>query len=121
VRAFSDETKIDEPTMRLVVNDPPTAIAEESDLAMAMHAAHEAVVRKPSPSIIRRPGADATHFNRYDVPCVVYGPGGGNHPEMRDKLMHAVGEHASVEKLVTAGKVYLRLALDLCERPMTVE
>jgi len=120
-RAFAEAKEIAEPTLRLFVNDPPTTIAKDSPLALAMHTAHESVLRAPSPSIMRRPGADATHFNRYDVPCVVYGPGGGTHPDMKDKLMHAVGEHASIEKLVTAGKVYLRLALDLCERPVPVE
>lgn len=113
---FAEERDVAEPTMRLFVNDPATAIEAHTPLAKAMHAAHEGVVGKPSPSIIRRPGADATHFNRYDVPCVVYGPGGGNHPDAKGKLMHAVGEHASVENLVTAGRVYTSLALDLCNR-----
>jgi len=120
LRGFAESRHAPEPRLQMFVNDPPTTIDADSPLAQAMHAAHEAVVGTRSSDIIRRPGADATHFNRYDVPCVVYGPGGGNHPDVKDKLMHAVGEHASVEKLVTAGRVYASLALDVCQRNISV-
>jgi acetylornithine deacetylase len=121
LRGFAADTGTPEPRLQLFVNDPPTVIPPDGALASAMHAAHSSVTGARSKDIIRRPGADATHFNRYDVPCVVYGPGGGNHPDAKDKLMHAVGEHASVDKLVTAGRVYVNLALDVCQRDIVVE
>ena len=69
-----------------------------------------------APSILRRPGADAVHFTRYGVPCVVLGPGGRTHPDARGS-MHAAGEHVLVDDVVVAARIYLALALDLCNRP----
>ena len=68
------------------------------------------------PPIIRRPGADAVHLTAYGVPCVTFGPGGRMHPDARGAGMHAFGEHVLVEDCVTAAKIYLALALDLCSR-----
>jgi acetylornithine deacetylase/succinyl-diaminopimelate desuccinylase-like protein len=65
---------------------------------------------------MRRPGADSTHLNRYDVTCVCYGPGGRTHPDAR-KALDAEGEHASVENLLTAAQVYLEAALTICNQP----
>jgi acetylornithine deacetylase/succinyl-diaminopimelate desuccinylase-like protein len=73
------------------------------------------VTGKDAQLIIRRPGADSTHLNRYDVPCICYGPGGRSHPDAKG-LMHAVGEHVPVENLVIASQVYLDTALDICSR-----
>jgi acetylornithine deacetylase/succinyl-diaminopimelate desuccinylase-like protein len=67
-------------------------------------------------SIIRRPGADAVHLTNYGVPCVAFGPGGRVHPDTRGASMHAFGEHVLVEDCVVAAKIYLALALDLCNR-----
>ena len=63
-------------------------------------------------SILRRPGADAVHFRRYDVPCAVFGPGGRTHPDSKGRLMHAVGEHVLIEDVLTAARIYLATALD---------
>jgi hypothetical protein len=38
------------------------------------------------------------------------------HPDSRGVGMHAVGEHVLVEDCVTAARIYLALALDLCSR-----
>jgi hypothetical protein len=39
------------------------------------------------------------------------------HPDMRNaSSMHASGEHVLVEDCVTAAKIYLAMALDLCSR-----
>ena len=69
----------------------------------------------PAP-IIRRPGADAVHLTAYGVPCVAFGPGGRLHPDSKGAAMHAVGEHVFVDDCVQAAKIYLALALDLCNR-----
>jgi acetylornithine deacetylase/succinyl-diaminopimelate desuccinylase-like protein len=66
---------------------------------------------------MRRPGADAVHLTAYGVPCVAFGPGGRLHPDARKaSSMHAFGEHVLVEDCVTAAKIYLATALDLCNR-----
>ena len=67
-------------------------------------------------SIIRRPGADAVHLTAYGVPCVAFGPGGRMHPDARGASMHAFGEHVLVDDCVAAAKIYLAIALDLCNR-----
>jgi acetylornithine deacetylase/succinyl-diaminopimelate desuccinylase-like protein len=66
------------------------------------------------PSIIRRPGADAVHFTAYGVPCAVFGPGGRVHPDARGGAMHALGEHVLIDDVVTAARIYLATALELC-------
>ena len=44
------------------------------------------------------------------------GPGGRLHPDARGTAMHAFGEHVLIEDCVTAAKIYLAVALDLCSR-----
>ena len=97
------------------VNDPPTLLDPDAPLVQAALKAHEEVTGEASRSVIRRPAADSTHFNRYGIPCVCYGPGGRMHPEAAEKgQMHAVGEHVLIEDVVTAAKVYLAAALAIC-------
>ncbi|MGZ9066327.1 MAG: M20 family metallopeptidase, partial [Burkholderiales bacterium] len=105
-----------EPLLEVFVNDPPTTIAESELITQALSESHRSITGKASPFIMRRTGADSTHLNRYDVPCITYGPGGRTHPDAK-ALMHAVGEHASVEYLLTAARVYLDCALTLCSEP----
>jgi acetylornithine deacetylase/succinyl-diaminopimelate desuccinylase-like protein len=101
--------------LEIFVNDPPTVIGEQELITQALCASHQRVTGNKSPFIMRRTGADSTHLNRYDVPCITYGPGGRTHPDAK-ALMHAVGEHASVDNLLTAAKVYLDAALTLCSQ-----
>jgi acetylornithine deacetylase/succinyl-diaminopimelate desuccinylase-like protein len=105
-----------EPTLEFYVNDPPTVISEDELITRVICESHRRVTSKDAPVIIRRPGADSTHMNRYDVPCICYGPGGPTHPDAKGQ-MHAVGEHVPVENLVTAARVYLDAALTLCSQP----
>ena len=91
-------------------------IDAELPVVRAARDAHRRVTGADAPLIMRRPGADSTHFNRYDVPCVVYGPGGRLHPDAKGQ-MHAAGEHVHVDDLVVAAKVYLDAALAICSQP----
>ena len=116
LREFAEQRKQPEPSLEFFVNDPPTVIGEDELITRAMREAHQRVTGKEAPLIIRRPGADSTHMNRYDVPCICYGPGGPTHPEAKGQ-MHAVGEHVPIENLVTAARVYLDTALTLCSQP----
>ncbi|HKU70951.1 MAG TPA: M20/M25/M40 family metallo-hydrolase [Burkholderiales bacterium] len=119
LRKFAAARNKPEPRLEFFVTDPPTEVAEDALLARALSESHRRVVGQPSPYIIRRTGADSTHLNRYDVECIAYGPGGRTHPDAKG-LMHAVGEHASVENLVTAAHVYLDVALTLCSQSAPV-
>lgn len=107
-----------DPTLEFFVNDPPTAIAEDELITQVVRQSHRRVTGSDASLIIRRPGADSTHLNRYDVPCICYGPGGRTHPDAKG-LMHAVGEHVPVDNLVIAAKVYLDAALEICNRSAT--
>jgi acetylornithine deacetylase/succinyl-diaminopimelate desuccinylase-like protein len=115
LRQFASKRNKPEPKLEFFVTDPPTAVTEDALLTRALSESHRRVIGSPSPYIIRRTGADSTHMNRYDVECIAYGPGGRTHPEAKG-LMHAVGEHASVENLVAAARVYLDVALTLCSQ-----
>ena len=116
LRQFAERTGTPEPALYVYVSDPAMLIDEELPVVEALGEAQRAVTGERQPSIIRRPGADAVHFTRYDVPCVLFGPGGRLHPDTRGKSMHAFGEHVLIEDVVTAARIYLATALDLCTR-----
>jgi acetylornithine deacetylase len=117
LHAFAQRTGTPEPSLYLYVTDPPTLIDESLPVVRALGDAQSAVMGERLPSIIRRPGADAVHFSAYGVPCVVFGPGGRLHPDARGGAMHALGEHVLIDDVVTAARIYLAVALDLCGRP----
>jgi acetylornithine deacetylase len=114
---FAARTGTAEPSLHVYVSDPPMLIDEQLPVVDALGEAQRAVMGERPPWILRRPGADAVHFTRYDVPCVLFGPGGRLHPDTHGKSMHAFGEHVLIEDVVTAARVYLATALDLCNRP----
>lgn len=113
---FAARTGTTEPKMHLYVTDPPMLIDEGLPVVEALGRAQAALTGERPASIIRRPGADGVHFTRYDVPCAVFGPGGRVHPDHRGKGMHAVGEHVAIDDVLTAARIYLAIALDLCDR-----
>lgn len=116
LRAFAERKGIPEPSLYLYVTDPPLVLDETLPVIQALGVAQKDVTGATAPAIIRRPGADAVHLAAYGVPCVAFGPGGRMHPDSRGASMHAFGEHVLVEDGVTAAKIYLALALDLCSR-----
>ena len=121
LRGFSERTGGPEPTLSLYVSDPPTVIEESLPVVQALARGQQHVMGERPASIIRRPGADAVHFNAYGVPCVVFGPGGRMHPDAGGGAMHALGEHVLIDDIVTAARVYLTTALDLCSQPAPSE
>ncbi len=120
LREFATAHGGPEPVLQVLVNDPPTEINEGALITQVVCDAHRRVTGKDSPFIIRRTGADSTHLNRYDVPCLTYGPGGRTHPDAK-ALMHAVGEHAHGDNLLTAAKVYVDAALTMCSQSAAVK
>ena len=113
---FAARTGMPEPSVYVYVSDPPTVVEESLPVVDALGKAQTAVMGERPAAIMRRPGADAVHFSAYGVPCVVFGPGGRMHPDARGGGMHAVGEHVLIDDAVTAARVYLATALDLCNR-----
>lgn len=114
--SFAERVGMTEPSLYVYVSDPPTVIDEGLPIVEALGAAQKDVTGERPASIIRRPGADAVHFTAYGVPCVVFGPGGRTHPDARGGAMHALGEHVLIDDVVTAAKIYLATALDVCNR-----
>ncbi len=116
LKRFAESAGTPEPSMYVYITDPPTVIDESLPVVEAIGAAQKEVMGERAKSIIRRPGADAVHFTVYGVPCVVFGPGGRMHPDAGGGAMHALGEHVLIDDVVTAAKIYLATALDLCSR-----
>jgi acetylornithine deacetylase len=114
---FARRTGTAEPRMHVYITDPPMLIDETLPVVEALGAAQTALTGERPAAILRRPGADGVHFTRYDVPCAVFGPGGRVHPDHQGRGMHAVGEHVAIDDVLTAARIYLATALDLCDRP----
>ncbi|MEK6711265.1 MAG: M20/M25/M40 family metallo-hydrolase [Nitrospinota bacterium] len=118
LRKVAEESGGPEAELGFYIYDPGTLLDPAHPFVGAMLKAHKRALGKASPLTIRRPAADSTHFNHYELPCVCYGPGGRMHPGARKRgLMHAVGEHAAVEDLVAAAKVYVAAILEICGQP----
>ncbi|HZP75063.1 MAG TPA: M20/M25/M40 family metallo-hydrolase [Pseudolabrys sp.] len=115
LQACAKEKGMVEPELEFYLNDPPTQIDRNLPVVQALTAAHTSVIGTSPEMVTRRPAADSTHLTRYDVPCVVYGPGGRLHPDVRGQ-MHAAGEHIHVEDVVTAARVYLATILRLANQ-----
>jgi acetylornithine deacetylase len=115
---FAQRTKTAEPALHVYVTDPPTVVEEDAPVVAALSRAQQQIMGSRPASILRRPGADAVHFNAYGVPCVCFGPGGRMHPDAKGATTtHEAGEHVHVDDMVTAARIYLAAALDLCGEP----
>ncbi len=117
LRRFAERHRIDEPTLDFIVTDPPLVIEQDLPVVTALKEAQRSVMGQPTTTFLRRPGSDAVHLTRYDVPCVQFGPGGRLHPDAKGRSMHAVGDHVLLDDVVLATRIYLETALDLCDRP----
>lgn len=115
--SFAERHDIEEPQLTFFVTDPPLLLDEGLPVIEALGEAQRAVTGERSVPFIRRPGSDAVHLTRYDVPCVQFGPGGRLHPDVKGGSMHSFGDHVLLEDVVTASRIYLSAALDLCMRP----
>jgi acetylornithine deacetylase/succinyl-diaminopimelate desuccinylase-like protein len=116
LRRFAEKSGQPEPMLNLYVTDPPIVLDEGLAIIQALAIAQRAVCGESPAAIIRRPGADAVHLTAYGVPCVAFGPGGRTHPDTHGASMHAFGEHVLIDDCISAAKIYLALALDLCSR-----
>jgi acetylornithine deacetylase len=117
LRDFAARQGVPEPTLDFFITDPPLLIDEGLPVVDALGKAQIMVMGDRPPSFLRRPGSDAVHLTSYGVPCVQFGPGGRLHPDAKGQSMHAVGDHVLLEDVVTASRIYLAAALDVCGRP----
>lgn len=116
LRRYASDNKTSEPTLDFFVTDPPLVLAPDLPVVSALGEAQQNVMGERSTPFIRRPGSDAIHLTRYDVPCVQFGPGGRLHPDAKGQSMHVVGDHVLLDDVVLATRIYLETALDLCSR-----
>jgi acetylornithine deacetylase/succinyl-diaminopimelate desuccinylase-like protein len=114
---FAARTGTPEPELYVYITDPAMEISEDLAVVDALGAAQSEIMGERPASIVRRPGADGVHFTAYGVPCAVFGPAGRLHPDHAGKAMHAIGEHVAIDDVLTASRIYLAAALDLCNRP----
>lgn len=117
LRRFAERHHIDEPLLTFLVTDPPLAIDQELPIVTAIGEAQRSVMGEPTATFLRRPGSDAVHLTRYDVPCVQFGPGGRLHPDAKGRSMHVIGDHVLLDDVVLAARIYLETALNLCNSP----
>ena len=119
LRGYALQTGKREPVLDFFVTDPALVIPADLPVVTVLGDAQHNVMGQRSQPFIRRPGSDAIHLTRYDVPCVQFGPGGRLHPDAKRQSMHVVGDHVLLDDVVTAARIYLEAALDLCSRPAT--
>ena len=117
LRRQSVKIGTNEPTLDFFVTDPALNIDLELPVVTVVADAQKAVMGQSNESFIRRPGSDAVHLTRYDVPCVQFGPGGRLHPEAKGQSMHVVGDHVLLDDVMLASRIYLEAALNLCSLP----
>lgn len=114
---FAERNDTPEPRLEFLVTDPSLVLNEKLAVVDAVGRAQTAIMGERPPSFIRRPGSDAVHLSRYDVPSVQFGPGGRLHPDAKGQSMHSIGDHVLLDDVVTASRIYLAAAIDLCNRP----
>lgn len=117
LRDFAARHGMPEPSLDFFVTDPPLLLDDNLPVVDAVGKAQIVVMGERPPSFIRRPGSDAVHLSRYDVPCVQFGPGGRLHPDAKGRSMHSIGDHVLLDDVVTASRIYLAAALNLCNQP----
>lgn len=116
LRQHAQTHGFEEPALEFLVTDPALTLDHGLPIVGALAAAQKDVMGEASKPFIRRPGSDAIHLSRYDVPCVQFGPGGRMHPDAKGRSMHEVGDHVLLDDVVLASRIYLATALDLCNR-----
>jgi acetylornithine deacetylase len=117
LRQFAERHQTEMPSLDFIVTDPALTIDENLPVVTALGQAQAAVMGQKTTTFLRRPGSDAIHLTRYDVPCVQFGPGGRLHPDAKGRSMHEIGDHVLLDDVVLASRIYLATALTLCNMP----
>jgi acetylornithine deacetylase len=118
LQRFAQKHGVAEPTLAFLITDPPLEIGPDLPIVTALEAAQQSVMGQKTTTFLRRPGSDAVHLTRYDVPCIQFGPGGRLHPSAGGRSMHAIGDHVLLDDVVLASRIYLGTALNLCGAPI---
>lgn len=117
LKQFAKKHGIDEPKLEFLLTDPALVIDKDLPIVTAISEAQRTVMGQATSTFLRRPGSDAVHLARYDVPCVQFGPGGRLHASAGERSMHAIGEHVLLDDVVLAARIYLETAFNLCNMP----
>jgi acetylornithine deacetylase len=118
LQQFARKHAVAEPALAFIITDPPLEIGHDLPIVTALEAAQQSVMGQKTTTFLRRPGSDAVHLTRYDVPCIQFGPGGRLHPSANGQSMHAIGDHVLLDDVVLASRIYLETALNLCGAPI---
>jgi acetylornithine deacetylase/succinyl-diaminopimelate desuccinylase-like protein len=118
LQRFAQRHATPEPALAFLVTDPPLEIGQDLPIVQALEAAQQSVMGQKTTTFLRRPGSDAVHLTRYDVPCIQFGPGGRLHPSANGRSMHAIGDHVLLDDVVVAARIYFETALNLCGHPI---
>ncbi|MBI2999849.1 MAG: hypothetical protein HYY46_15580, partial [Deltaproteobacteria bacterium] len=92
---------------------PGSEVGMEAEVVQAVRQAHVTVHGQEPGKRLSQATADVSHFNRYGVQAMVYGPGGARAPDNQEEI----GECVRIGNLVDCAKVYALTALELCNRP----
>ncbi|MBI2360013.1 MAG: M20/M25/M40 family metallo-hydrolase [Deltaproteobacteria bacterium] len=113
VRSVDGKEEVHRSEVDFYATTPGTEIGVKAELVEAVRQAHITIHGQVPTTRVSQATADVSHFNRYGVQAMVYGPGGARMPEGQEE----VGECVLIGNLVNCAKVYALAALDLCNRP----
>jgi acetylornithine deacetylase len=90
-------------------------VPADSFVVTSTAAAHTAVYGSAPEITYEGWFADTASFTRYGIPAICYGPGGRS-AEGGSGYYPRSGEHASIEDLFLGAKVFVQLAVDVCNQ-----
>ncbi len=97
------------------VSMPGASTAEDSAVAQSVKRAHAIVHGGEAEVAVGAFYSDASHFNRYGIPTVNYGPSGRTRSG-KAQWDPEIGEHICLEDLYTCCQVYAAIIADVCSR-----
>ena len=92
---------------------PGYEIEPDAEIVVALQRAHTGVNGAPAPYSYYHPLDDGSHFGRYGIPTVIYGPGGAARTDGEGPLNECV----RIDNLVKCANVYALTALEVCNWP----
>ncbi len=97
------------PDVEFYASIPGSEIDSGEEIVSTLQRAHKAVHGQEATYRYSQATNDVTHFRRYGVPAVIYGPGGARMPENKEEL----GECVRIENLVDCTRVYALAAVEI--------
>jgi acetylornithine deacetylase len=99
------------PEVEFYASVPGFEISRDSELVQVVQRAHTAIHSHPAAYRYSPAVDDGSHLSRYEIPTVVYGPGG----KRREISDGPKNEYVFIDNLVRCAKVYALIALEACK------